>query len=225
MADKRESAGGIVGFIKPRKTAKGYTTYAFTFDDRDDERWFGTYKTDPEELGAEVGVYVEFEYTVSGAGFLNVVEETIQIFDEEPDGDEEEEAEEEGEEEEEAEEEEEEAPPPKKKKAKAKAKAAPKKKATKKKAASGGAARAAAARTGANHKDANIQWQSARNAALTYATLAQAASILDLGTGKKADKLEVLDIFVYNTTLDFFRQSMSVSEDGEAPFSVREGRE
>lgn len=197
MSDERESAAGVVGFIKPRKTAKGYTTYAFTFDDRDDDRWFGMYKTDPEELGAEVGAYVEFEYTTSGAGFLNVVEDTLEVL----------EGEEEGEEEEE-----EEAPKPRSKK-----KASKKKPASKKKASSGGQARAAAAKNVSSNKDANIQWQSARNAALTFTEIAQAAGILDLGTGKKGEKLEALGIFVNLKTVDFFTASMEVSETGGVP--------
>lgn len=189
-----ERAEGLVGFIKPRKTAKGYTTYAFTFEDRDDDRWFGTYKDDPEELGAEVGAYVTFEYSKSGAGFLNVDTDTLEVIEGE-----------EGEEEEE--EEPEEKPKAKKKAAKKKAKPA----------ASGSSARASAAKAAAGNKDANIQWQSARNAALTFCALAQEAGVLDLGTGKKGEKLEALDKFVNLKSFDFFTASMEVGQTGEAP--------
>jgi hypothetical protein len=60
-------AKGIVGKIIPRNTKVGIT-YSFTLDDRDDERWFGTFKTPaPAE-----GTYVEFEYKTNAAGFHNV---------------------------------------------------------------------------------------------------------------------------------------------------------
>ncbi len=191
-------AEGLVGFVKPRKTAKGYTTYAFTFDDRDDDRWFGTYKTDPEELGIEVGAYVKFEYTKSGAGFLNVDTATVEVIEVDEEEGEEEEADEE-------EQEEEERPAPRSKK-----------KAAKKKASTS-SARASAAKAAAGFKDANIQWQSARNAALQFCAIAQEAGVLDLGTGKKAEKLEALDKFVNLKSLDFFTASMEVGVSGEAP--------
>ncbi len=75
-------AEGIIGFVKPRKTAKGLTTYSFTLDDRDDERWFGTYTQEPPD----VGVYVEFEYVTNGAGFNNVDNDTLKAT-ENPDAD------------------------------------------------------------------------------------------------------------------------------------------
>lgn len=203
-----EKAAGIVGYIRPRKVAAGYTTYAFTFDDRDDERWFGTYKTNPEDKGAVVGAYVEFEYTRSSAGFNNVDLKTLEVFEAE------EEESESGEDEEQEEDEQEESPKPPPRKKRPTEKAA---KAGAGKGKSGGPARAAAAQGAASNKDANIQWQSARNAALHFVEIANQAGALDIGTGKKAAKLEALAIIVNQQTLDFFNASMQVSETGTAP--------
>ena len=214
MATKAKVAEGLIGFIKTRKTAQGYLTYAITFDDRDDDRWFGCYKTDPEDKGAEVGSYVKFEYSKSGSGFLNIDMDTFEVI-EDDDEEDEDDAEEEDDTEDEEDEEEEEAPPKKSKKKAAKKKAT-KKKASKKKSG-GSSSRATAARAAAGFKDANIQWQSARNAALTFVGIAQEAGVLDLGTGKKGDKLEALDHFVNLKSLDFFTASLEVGETGEAP--------
>ena len=72
------NASGIIGVIKPRKiTHKGQalTAYSFTLEDRDDDRWFGTWTTPPPE----VGVYAEFEYSVNAAGFNNVDNDTMTV--------------------------------------------------------------------------------------------------------------------------------------------------
>lgn len=81
------------------------------------------------------------------------------------------------------------------------------------------AAKAAFAAT--SNKDANIQWQSARNAAIaTMAAMAQAGAI-SLGSGKADAKLEAMVVQVNQLTLDYFDQSMEVSGSGEAPEDFR----
>ena len=67
-------ASGIVGKVIPRNTKVGIT-YSFTFDDFDDERWFGTFKETPPLDGQ----YVTFEYVKNAAGFLNVDMKTMVI--------------------------------------------------------------------------------------------------------------------------------------------------
>ena len=69
-------AQGIVGKVIPRNTKVGIT-YSFTLDDRNDERWFGTYKT----MAPAEGMYVEFEYKKNPAGFLNVDMDTLVVKD------------------------------------------------------------------------------------------------------------------------------------------------
>lgn len=166
-------ASGIVGFIKERKTAKGLKTFSFTLDDRDDDRWFGTYTDEPPA----VGTFVTFEYVTNGAGFHNVDNKTMQATQPEE------------------------------------AEAAP--------AAAaipfGGPAAAKAAYAKQSHKDANIQWQSARNAAIALLGVANDAGGLDLGTGKKGDKFAALTIMWNRLTVDLFEKSMEVGETGEVP--------
>jgi len=72
-----------------------------------------------------------------------------------------------------------------------------------------------------SHKDANIQWQSARNAAVQLAVGALAGGAISLGSGKAEAKLEALMIQVNRLTLDFFDQSMEVGNTGEAPEDFR----
>ncbi len=71
----------------------------------------------------------------------------------------------------------------------------------------------------ASNKDANIQWQSARNAAI--ATVAVMGENLALGGGKAEAKLAALIIQVNQLTLDYFDQSMAVSVSGDAPEDFR----
>lgn len=164
------NASGIIGYVKSRKTAKGLTTYSFTFDDREDERWFGMYTTEP----SEVGTFVEFEYVTNSAGFHNVDNKTLVVTEKEE-----------------------------AKEAPAQEKAAPSK--------------AASAYKGAGNKDANIQWQSARNAAVSLLDVANSAGALDLGTGKKGSKLDALLIQVNRLSVDFFEKSMEVARTGDVP--------
>lgn len=72
-----------------------------------------------------------------------------------------------------------------------------------------------------SNKDANIQWQSARNAAINLAAVAVDGGAIALGGGKADAKLEALLIQVNRMTLDFFDQSMEVSVSGEAPEDFR----
>ena len=81
-------------------------------------------------------------------------------------------------------------------------------------------AQAATAFRGTSNKDANIQWQSARNASINLMVGAAEAGILDLGA-KKDGKLEALLILVNRATVDFFDQSMEVSATGDAPEDFR----
>jgi hypothetical protein len=170
-------ASGLIGFVKPRKTAKGLTTYSFTLDDRDDERWFGTYDKEP----AEAGTYVTFEYVTNAAGFNNVDNKTMKVtqegpatpdFDDDiPDS--------------------------------VAGKPAP--------------AKAAAAYGKATNRDANINWQSARNASTALLDVANAAGALDLGTGKKGSKLDALVVIHNRLTLDLYNHAMEVNATGEVP--------
>ncbi len=164
-------ASGLIGFVKPRKTVKGLTTYSFTFDDRDDDRWFGTYTEEP----AEAGTFVEFEYITNGAGFHNVDNKTMKVVEAEKESD---------------------GPA-------AKETAEP----TKAKAAYGKA----------TNRDANINWQSARNASIAVLEVANAAGALDLGTGKKGSKLDALLVFANRLTLDFYNHAMEVNTTGDVP--------
>jgi hypothetical protein len=166
-------AKGIVGKIIPRNTKVGIT-YSFTLDDRDDERWFGTFKTPaPAE-----GTYVEFEYKTNAAGFHNVDMATL-VTAEAPE----------------------------------KADAAEPVEVLKP-----GAAKAF---TKTGNKDANIQWQSARNAAIQVLGTMSDAGALSLGSGKAEAKLEAYLIQLNALTLEFFDQSMEVSGSGDAPDGFR----
>lgn len=80
---------------------------------------------------------------------------------------------------------------------------------------------AAAAFRGSSNKDANIQWQSARNAAVATMAVMAAADAISLGGGKAEARLEALTIQVNQLTLDYFDQSMEVSSTGEAPADFR----
>jgi hypothetical protein len=166
-------ASGIIGFVKPRKTAKGLTTYSFTLDDRDDERWFGTYDQEP----ADVGTFVEFEYVTNGAGFNNVDNKTMKVVEQDkaentdgPNDD-----------------------------------------------IPASLPKAKVAYGKATNRDANINWQSARNASISILEVANAAGALDLGTGKKGSKLDALLIQVNRLTVDFYEQAMEVNNTGEVP--------
>jgi hypothetical protein len=67
------------------------------------------------------------------------------------------------------------------------------------------------ARANFNNKDANIQWQSARNAAVPMIIGAVQAGVI------KADSLEALQILVNAQTVDFFDASMEVGVTGTTP--------
>jgi len=168
-------AEGLIGFIKPRQVAGGYTTYSFTFDDREDGRWFGTYKLEPPE----VGTYVKFEYTTNSAGFHNVENKTLTTVEKEgaPAADD-----------------------------------AP---------VTGRLAKTQGAYKGATNRDANINWQSARNAAIALCQVASDAGALDLGTGKKDSKIEALLLIANRLTVDYFDQAMEVNNTGERPEEFR----
>lgn len=86
--------------------------------------------------------------------------------------------------------------------------------------ASDGAAAPAKAFKGASNKDAAIQWQSARNAALALAAIAAELGVLDVGAAnaKKEGKFEALQIWVNAQTVEYFEDSQKVSETGENPF-------
>lgn len=72
-----------------------------------------------------------------------------------------------------------------------------------------------------SNKDANIQWQSARNAAINLVGVAVEAGAISLGGGKAEAKLEAMLIQVNRISLDFFDQSMEVSQTGDAPEDFR----
>ena len=69
----------------------------------------------------------------------------------------------------------------------------------------------------ATNRDANINWQSARNAAIATLEVANAAGALDLGTGKKGSKLDALVIVLNRLTVDFYGQAMEVNASGDVP--------
>lgn len=73
----------------------------------------------------------------------------------------------------------------------------------------------------ASNRDANIQWQSARNAAIAFLNVAVPGGAVGLGSGSKEAKLEMLTILTNRLTLEFFDQSMEVSETGDAPEDFR----
>lgn len=78
-------------------------------------------------------------------------------------------------------------------------------------------ATAPSVRFAATHRDANINWQSARNAAIAMAQVAADAGILDVGTGAKASKLEALQIYIDQLTRNFFAEAMEVNKHGDVP--------
>lgn len=81
-------ASGVISKVKPRRTSAG-TCYSFAL--RDQDGWYGTFRTTPPDEGT----YVEFEFTKNKAGFLNVDLDTL-VTAEAPEGAEESKAEDSG---------------------------------------------------------------------------------------------------------------------------------
>jgi hypothetical protein len=80
-------------------------------------------------------------------------------------------------------------------------------------------ARASAAKSFAANKDLNIQWQSARNAAIAFFGVAVQAGALTTHSAK-GKALESLMIMVDQKTLEYFDQGREVFNTGEAPAGI-----
>lgn len=77
MSKETHSAAGIVSYINPREVKtgkdKGKTAYSFALQNQ--EGWYGTYLQEPPA----VGLYVEFDYTISAAGFNQVKWDSLEV--------------------------------------------------------------------------------------------------------------------------------------------------